>query len=221
MRKYTQKSESTSRALESTPRASRQAPISDVLQTYKGSVLGKKTIQSDTAQCAPNFNVIQKDDDEYFGDNYTRLKKKDLEEASIDIPSEVESGLDYSNNKIINETSVFNLASTSGVLLKREGSIYHVHSVQRKTKQEIYTSSAVISQVLTTGISSCSFIVMTDAERSFVMVAHLDRTDQINSLIARMSELKLIPTYLFASIINGIEEKNVLRNIKMISRFKI
>ena len=37
MREYTKKSENQSRTLDSNPKASRQAPLSEILQAYKGN----------------------------------------------------------------------------------------------------------------------------------------------------------------------------------------
>lgn len=40
MREYIKKPENQSRALESNPKASKQAPISEILQAYKNGTLG-------------------------------------------------------------------------------------------------------------------------------------------------------------------------------------
>jgi len=50
MREYTKKTENQSRTLDSNPRASRQAPISDILQTYKNRTLGVQTVQRESIE---------------------------------------------------------------------------------------------------------------------------------------------------------------------------
>lgn len=50
MREYTKKTENQSRTLDSNPRASRQAPISEILQTYKNGTLGRQSIQRERVE---------------------------------------------------------------------------------------------------------------------------------------------------------------------------
>lgn len=48
MREYANKPESQSRTLDSNPRTSRQAPIADILQTYKNETLGRQPMQRES-----------------------------------------------------------------------------------------------------------------------------------------------------------------------------
>lgn len=50
MKEYAQQSRSKSRTLESNPKASRQAPISQILQTYKTDTMGRQSIQRQSAK---------------------------------------------------------------------------------------------------------------------------------------------------------------------------
>lgn len=50
MREYTKKPENQSHTLDSNPRASRQAPISEILQAYKNGTLGKQSIQRESIE---------------------------------------------------------------------------------------------------------------------------------------------------------------------------
>ena len=50
MREYTKKPENQSRTLDSNPRASRQAPISEILQAYKNGTLGKQPVQRESIE---------------------------------------------------------------------------------------------------------------------------------------------------------------------------
>lgn len=50
MREYTKKSGNQSHALDSNPRASRQAPISDILQAYKNGTLGRQPVQRESVE---------------------------------------------------------------------------------------------------------------------------------------------------------------------------
>lgn len=50
MREYTKKPENQSRTLDSNPKASRQASISDILQTYKNRALGIQTVQRESIE---------------------------------------------------------------------------------------------------------------------------------------------------------------------------
>lgn len=50
MREYIKNPENQSRTLDSNPKASRQAPISDVLQAYMNGTLGKRSIQREKAE---------------------------------------------------------------------------------------------------------------------------------------------------------------------------
>ena len=50
MREYTKKPENQSRTLDSNPRASRQAPISEILQAYKNSTLGRQPVQRESVE---------------------------------------------------------------------------------------------------------------------------------------------------------------------------
>ncbi|MDD3139895.1 MAG: DUF4157 domain-containing protein [Lachnospiraceae bacterium] len=50
MRVYTKKPENQSRTLDSNPRASRQAPIADILQAYKNGTLGRQPVQRESVK---------------------------------------------------------------------------------------------------------------------------------------------------------------------------
>lgn len=50
MREYANKPESQSRTLDSNPRASRQAPIADILQAYKNGTLGRQPVQRESME---------------------------------------------------------------------------------------------------------------------------------------------------------------------------
>jgi hypothetical protein len=50
MREYTKKPENQSRSLDSNPKASRQAPIADILQAYKNGTLGRQPVQRESVE---------------------------------------------------------------------------------------------------------------------------------------------------------------------------
>lgn len=50
MREYSKKPENQSRALDSNPRASKQAPIADILQAYKNGTLGRQLVQCESVE---------------------------------------------------------------------------------------------------------------------------------------------------------------------------
>jgi hypothetical protein len=116
---------------------------------------------------------------------------------------------DYSKNKIIDETEIFNLGGKSGVLLTRKvDGTYKVHSTEQNKNFELFTKNDTVRSVITIGISTCSFIVISDDDISFAIIAHLDSKDKIDNLIAQIDSLGLQPTRLFASIISeGAEEE--------------
>ncbi|MEG2070340.1 MAG: hypothetical protein RR034_03075 [Bacteroidales bacterium] len=58
MREYTKKPENQSRTLDSNSRASRQAPISDILQVYKNGTLGREAHRQETE--IKSKNIIQR-----------------------------------------------------------------------------------------------------------------------------------------------------------------
>lgn len=130
--------------------------------------------------------------------NFRFIKKGDLDKGEIDIIE----GTDYSKNKMISESDIFNLAGKTGVLLYRIDGGYKVLSLEiRNVLDMIFIESLnLVNLVATLGVSSCSFIVLTDDVRSFAIVSHLDASDNINQLLEVIIDLGFNPTFLFASI---------------------
>lgn len=86
MREYIKKPENQSRALESNPKASKQAPISEILQAYKNGTLGRQPmqresvededlLQSKTSGQTPTSVILQR-----YKDNIQRYSPEEDEE---------------------------------------------------------------------------------------------------------------------------------------------
>jgi hypothetical protein len=88
MREYAQKPESKSHTLDSNPRASRQAPISEILQAYQNRTLGKhaqqQEINDDLLQ--PKLNVAQRegfDEDELIQPKLNTTQREELDDDEL------------------------------------------------------------------------------------------------------------------------------------------
>lgn len=140
----------------------------------------------------------------------------------------------YGKSKTLDGTGVFHLGSNSGALLVRENDAYKLVGLERSNKKlKVEKGTGAFSeteakvnfqvdQVLTTGLTGCSFIAITDDERSFLAVAHLDTGDGIKNVMSEMKEKSLIPTFIYASIIDGDGNSLEVTRVRNIAKiFKI
>lgn len=121
----------------------------------------------------------------------------------------------YGKSRTLDGTGVFHLGSNSGALLVREENAYRIVELERSNKRmEVKEETGAfgeteakvdfqVDQVLTTGLTGCSFIAITDDVRSFLAVAHLDVGDEMGNVVSEMKRRELAPTFIYASIIDG------------------
>ncbi|MDR3061610.1 MAG: DUF4157 domain-containing protein [Dysgonamonadaceae bacterium] len=89
MREYTQKPENKSRTLDSNPRASKQAPISEILQAYRERTLGKPVQRQeidDDELLQPKLNLAQQeefDEDELIQPKFDTTQKEGLDDELL------------------------------------------------------------------------------------------------------------------------------------------
>ncbi len=138
----------------------------------------------------------------------------------------------YPANEALDGTAVFHLGSKSGALLMKTDGVFRLVYLERQnevleqktsgSQKGQFGDAAIksdfnVDQVITTGISSCSFIAMTNKAQDFLAVAHLDVNDEMFNVVARMQTLQLKPTILYASIIDTTREFNESKRIKALA----
>lgn len=86
MREYTKQSEKTSRTLDSNPKASRQAPFSEILQAYKNGTLGRQTVQRENTG-------INEEDEELIQPKSETIQKAE-KPNNTGLPDDLKTGIE-------------------------------------------------------------------------------------------------------------------------------
>lgn len=166
MREYTKKPENQSRTLNSNPRASRQAPIADILQAYKNVTLGRQSVQRESME---NEELLQaKTSGQAPANVILQRHKESMQRYASEENDELLQGkFDTTQREEINEEELIQGKFESTSTKEQE-------SIQREEK----SNNTGLPDNLKTGIENLSGYSMDDVKVHY----NSDKPAQLNAL---------------------------------------